>query len=130
MRRRRWKHGGGGAAGGLENVHGLLEKFLVVTQVAIGRVGRFFLGVRVAVDFALHGLRILRRAVFLQKFNELGDFVVGNKGALCANEAGRAGRREEHVAATDESVGALGVDDGARVHLRGDLKGDARGDWP
>jgi len=38
------------------------------------------------------------------------------------------GGGEQHVAAADECLGALAVEDGARVDLRCDLKRDARGE--
>ena len=42
-------------------------------------------------------------------------------------EAAEAGWAEEHIPAALEGFGALAVEDRARVDLRGDLKGDARG---
>jgi hypothetical protein len=78
-----------------------------------------------AVDLGLDGLGVLGRAVLLEKFDHGHDFFVGDESALRPHQTGTAGRREEHVAAADEGVGALGVEDGAGVDLGGDLEGDA-----
>ena len=69
----------------------------------------------------------MRRAVFLEGLDDGLDFVVGDEGSLRTYEAGGAWGREEHVAAANEGIGTLGVEDGAGVDLRGDLEGDARG---
>jgi hypothetical protein len=53
---------------------------------------------------------------------------VGDERALDADEFGRAGRQVKHVAFAQEFVRAHRVEDGARIHLGGDLEGDARGD--
>jgi hypothetical protein len=44
-----------------------------------------------------------------------------------ALQAAGAGRQEEHVAAAEQSLGAVGVDDGARVDLGGEAEAHARG---
>ena len=77
-----------------------------------------------AVDLGLDGLGVLGRAVLLEKFDHGHDFFVGDESALRAHQTGTAGRREEHVAAADKGIGALGVEDGAGVDLGGDLEGD------
>src|SRR6185503_18485676 len=56
------------------------------------------------------------------------DFLVRNERALGTNEFGGAGRQIKHVAFAEQFVGAHGIEDGARVHFRRDLKGDAGGD--
>ena len=61
------------------------------------------------------------------KSTRLLDFLVGDEGALGADQLGRAGRQIKHVALAEQFVGAHGVENGARIHLGGDLKGDARG---
>ena len=55
------------------------------------------------------------------------DLGVVNEGGLKTLEAAEAGWAEEHIPAALEGFGPLAVEDGARVDLRGDLKGDARG---
>ena len=55
------------------------------------------------------------------------DFRVGDEGALGALQFGGAGRQVEHVALADEFLGALGIEDDARVECGGDLEGDAAG---
>ena len=55
------------------------------------------------------------------------DFVVGDHGALGADELAGAGREVEHVALAHQLVGALAVEDDAAVQRAGYLEGDAAG---
>ena len=56
------------------------------------------------------------------------DFFFGYEGRVDALEAAGAGREEEHVAAAEEGLGAVGVDDGAGVDLGGEAEAHAGGD--
>ena len=56
------------------------------------------------------------------------DLVLGHEGPLEALEPGRADRPEQHVALSEQGLGAALVEDHARIDLRGDRERDASRD--
>src|SRR5437763_10904407 len=66
--------------------------------------------------------------VALHELDDLVDLLLRHVRAVNAADARRARREEEHVAVAEELLRPLRVEDGARVHLRGHLIGDARGE--
>ncbi len=64
--------------------------------------------------------------LFADEGGELFDLLVGEKSAVDPLHLPHPGRQKEHVAIAQQRLGTVGVDDRARVGLRGDLEGDAR----
>ena len=82
---------------------------------------------------ALGGLRLRRQHDLLvdrgplrpQEFAHRLDLLVGDPGAVHAQLLVGPGRHVDHVAATEELLGAVAVEHRARVDLRGNLEGNA-----
>src|SRR5207248_1643490 len=70
----------------------------------------------------------LRRVggIVLPELHDGLDLGIGEVGALDAQHLVAVGRQVEHIAAPQQLLGAGMVDDGARIDLRADGKGDAR----
>ena len=89
----------------------------LVVHEAAGRFGELLM------DFHL----VARLALLGDEIDDALDFLVGDQRALGANQFRRAGRQVEHVAFAEQFVRAHGIENGARIHFRGDLEGDTRG---
>src|SRR5208282_1738481 len=73
-------------------------------------------------------LLVLRLALRLPEFHHGGDFLFGYIRSVQAMNPSRAGRQVEHVAASEERFGAVGVENGARVNFSCDAERDPRGE--
>src|SRR5438034_9854884 len=101
----------------------LLDQVLVFVDAvfaveAAQRFGELLVDFQFVTRFALPG----------DEFDDAIGLLVSDERALGADEFGGAGRQIEHVAFAEQFVGAHPVQDRARVHLRRDLKSDARRD--
>src|SRR6266542_330905 len=97
------EEGDGGGALGDDEVHGVPVHVVAVLALA-AREGPLLV--------QLH-LLVHRRALSSQKLADRLDLVVGDPGAVHAHLARAAGRHEDHVAAPQELLGAVAVEDGA-----------------
>lgn len=116
---------GGGAVAGADDVDGGGDEGVVPVVVGFGIGGGIVIG---GFDFALDVVGVVGRAVDFEGIDDVVDFGVGGEGALGSDLVGGAWGDEEHVAATDELVGAAAVEDGAAVDFGGDFEGDAAGE--
>ncbi len=69
-----------------------------------------------------------RRALVRNEINEIGDLGISDEHALGARHARGAGREVKHVAVAEEALGALFVEDDARIEAARDLESDAARD--
>ena len=67
------------------------------------------------------------RALVLPEFDHGRGLFLADVGRMQAHQAAGARRQKEHVAAAQQRLGAVGVENGARVHLGGQAEADARG---
>ena len=80
----------------------------------------------VAIQAALEqAFDVVRLALGLQALDHAVDFIVADKGAVHAHRQAGARRHVEHVALAQQGFRAHLVENGARVDLGRDLKGDA-----
>lgn len=66
--------------------------------------------------------------MFLDVFDDALHLAVTDERPLHAERLGRTDRRIQHIAASDQLFRARHINDGARVYLRLDRKGDTRRD--
>ena len=101
----------------------LLDQFLVFVDGVLYLEAAGWPG-ELLVDFHF----VTRLALFGDKLDDAVDFLVCYERALGADQFCRAGRQVEHVALSEQFVGAHRVQNRARIHFGGNLKGDAGGD--
>ena len=70
---------------------------------------------------------ILGFALRLPECGHGGDFFFGYKGRMNTLHAAGSGWQIQHVAASQQALGAVGVDDGSRVHLGRQAEAHTRG---
>src|SRR2546423_5089178 len=115
------KDGGRGALHLAADTERLLEQLVALAACAVRARGLFL---RLCDGLVVDGLAALR----LDVRDDLADLVLVEVRAVHAQKARRTGREEEHVAATEELLRAVRVNDRARVNLLRDAEGDARGE--
>ena len=110
------EHGCGGSFGRAKYVDGLRKHVVAFFIASFGRqfVGRLYL--------LLNFFGKFWRSVYFEIVDDLGNFFVGDEGALGANELGAAWGREKHVSSTNELFGSASVKDGATVDLGRNLE--------
>ena len=64
----------------------------------------------------------------LPEIDDRGNFLFSDQGSMKAQEAAGSRRQEEHVAAAQQRLGPVGVEDGARIDFGGQSEADAGGD--
>src|SRR6185437_13099418 len=73
-------------------------------------------------------LLIFGRALGTPELHRGGNFLFRNKRRVQPLNAGGAGGQIEHVAAAQQRLGAIGVQNSARIHLGGHAEGNAGGE--
>jgi hypothetical protein len=71
-----------------------------------------------------NALDVLRLALRLQMLDDPMHFGVGNESPVYAERMTRAGRQIQHVALSEQCLGAHLIENRARIDLARDLKGD------
>ena len=98
------------------------QRILVGVELVARRALR-----RLGLDLLEQLLAQLRLALAAPLLGQLGDLRLVDVGALDALQARAADGAEQHVALPEQRLGAVLVEDHARVGLRGDREGDPRG---
>ena len=106
----------------------LEQGVLVGAEAVVGDAGG---GLLVVLDLVEQVLAQLGLALAAPERRQRLDLRLVDVGALDALQPRRADRREEHVALAEQRLGAVAVEDHARVGLRGDARRrSATGRWP
>jgi len=115
----------GGSLPEFENqTDGVVEQGVIFFRVGVGAVG---------VDAVVFGsfkeaLNVFGFALILPERDYSGGFFFTDVRGVETHETAGAGRKEEHIATTKESLCAVGVKDGAGVDLGGESEADTGGD--
>ena len=112
--------------GGLAELEDQADR--IVEELIVGAlVGAFCveLAALVVLRCVEEALDVLGVALRLPEGDDAGDFLFRDKGGVHADQARGAWRQEEHVAAAEQRLGAVRVEDGARVGLGGQAEAHA-----